>query len=360
MKIITIFTLLLGLATISNIAAAEDKQEPRQHNSSSQQNIPNKDNITLATEWLEYLASDDRQGRLTGSSENSEVQEWLIERFKQIGLQKVPGQESYLQKFTAHNREGEPLQAANIIGYLPCNCDSERYFFVGAHYDHVGVNTKLEGDQIFNGADDDASGVVASLIFAKTLKQYEQLPFNVVVGAWDAEEMGLQGSKYFAANPWVSLTDIESGFMFELVGVPLKDKLYNAWMTGNKYSTLYPTLKAKLKNQGWKLDPVLDPKLGLFFRSDNAPFALLDTDNESIKKAMQGKEKATVTGIPMHAISVWRGQDHYHKPHDDVSIIDTPNLVSLAESLAAAFKELPSSTKIEWLDNDQFDFSRPQ
>ncbi|GAA4361784.1 M28 family peptidase [Kangiella marina] len=318
------------------------------------------DNVELADAWMNYLAADERQGRKTGSSDNLQVQQWIIQRFKDIGLQTVPGQDSYLQKFTAHSRQGEPLQAANVIGYLPCSCESDRYFIVGAHYDHVGVNTKLEGDQIFNGADDDASGVVASMIFAKTLAQYEQLPFNLIIAAWDAEEMGLQGSKYFAQNPWIPLNKIESGFMFELVGVPLEDKLNSAWMTGDKYSTLYPLLKAELEKQGWALDPVLDPKMGLFFRSDNAPFALLDADDDTLRNVFQNKEKAKVTGIPMHAISVWRGQGHYHQPHDDASIINIPNLVSLAEALGKAFQGMSSDTSIEWLDNSQFEFTRPQ
>ena len=118
-------------------------------------------------------------------------------------------------------------------------------------------------------------------------------------------------------------------------------------------------LKAELEKQGWQLDPVLDPRMGLFFRSDNAPFAMLDASNEDIKKAFQNKKKAVVKGIPMHAISVWRGQPHYHQPNDDASIIHIPNLVSLAESLGKAFHALPSNTKIEWLENEQFQFSRP-
>lgn len=348
LKMTTIKTVILGLCFGSSLVLANDNESQA------------KSTIQLADDWMNYLAHDDRQGRLTGSVENTDVQQWLIERFEDIGIEQVPGQDSYLQKFTAHNRKGEPLQAANVIGYIPCNCESERYFFVGAHYDHVGTNPKLEGDQIFNGADDDASGVVASLIFAKTLKQYDNLPFNVVIAAWDAEEMGLQGSKYFAQNPWIPLNKIESGFMFELVGVPLEDKLNSAWMTGDKYSTLYPTLKAELAKQGWELDPVLDPKMGLFFRSDNAPFAMLDASNDDIKKAFQNEKKAEVTGIPMHAISVWRGQGHYHQPNDDASIINITNLVSLAESLGKAFHTLPADTAIKWLENGQFEFSRPE
>lgn len=316
-------------------------------------------NTEQAQQWMHYLAHDDRQGRLTGSEESEAVQQWLVKRFTELGIKPLPKQEGYLQPFTATNRQGEPRQAANVIGYIPCRCDSERFFMVGAHYDHIGTNAKLDGDTIFNGADDDASGVVASLVLAKALQQYEQLPFNIIIAAWDAEEMGLQGSKYFAQNPLIDLTQIESGFMFELVGVPLKDKLNSAWMTGDKYSSLYPLLKKQLAQQGWELDPVLDPKMGLFFRSDNAPFAIMDADNDAIKKAFEGKEKAAVKGIPMHAISVWRGQDHYHQVHDEAELIDIPNLVSLAEALAAALSSLPADTQVEWHENSQFEFSRP-
>ena len=326
--------------------------------SAEEESVPT--NEQLAKQWIDYLASDERQGRQTGSKQNSQVQEWLIKHFETFGIKPLPGKDSFLQKFTAYNKDGTPVQAANVIGYLPCHCDSEKFFMVGAHYDHIGMNPKLDGDQIFNGADDDASGVVASLIFAKELKQYKKLPFNVIIAAWDAEEMGLQGSKYFAQNPWIPLEQLESGFMLEMVGVPLEDKLNNAWMTGNEYSTLYPILKQKLAEQGWQLDPVLDPNMGLFFRSDNAPFALLETSNDEIKKAFMERKKAKAEGIPMHAISVWRGQNHYHKPHDDASIIHIPNLVSLAEALAASFSQLSPETRIEWLENSQFDFSRPK
>lgn len=344
-----IFTIIIGLSLslFSSTAFSGADQ------------VNQKSSIQLADQWIHYLAHDDRQGRLTGSEESQEVQQWLIERYQQIGIQTLPQRGSYLQKFTAHNRQGEPLSAANVIGYIPCQCDSQRYFVIGGHYDHIGVNNKLEGDTVYNGADDDASGIVASLIIAKKLQEFDQLPFNVIIAAWDAEEIGLQGSKYFAQHPLVPLQDIESGFMLELVGVPLKDQLNSAWMTGEKYSSLYSLMKQYLQSEGWKLDPVLDPKMGLFFRSDNAPFVLLKADDKAIRGALQGKDKAKVTGIPMHAISVWRGQDHYHQTHDEAKLINVPNLVSLAEALATAFSKLPSTTHIKWLENPQFEFSRP-
>ena len=97
MKITHLLALAFTVSLASHTLAAQDNDNANDHA---------KDNSELADQWMNYLASDERQGRLTGSTENTEVQSWLIERFKEIGLQKIPEQDSYLQKFTAHNRDG--------------------------------------------------------------------------------------------------------------------------------------------------------------------------------------------------------------------------------------------------------------
>ena len=123
----------------------------------------------LSTEqMMAYLVDDNKLGRETGSAPMLEIQDWLIQRYKEFGIKPIPGSNSYRQDFIAKTKASE-LDAANILGYIDCNCDSDKYFIIGAHYDHVGTNPKLEGDIIFNGADDDASGVVASLIIGREL-----------------------------------------------------------------------------------------------------------------------------------------------------------------------------------------------
>ena len=307
-----------------------------------------------AQQMMAYLTDDNKLGRKTGTEPMLEIQDWLVGQFTEIGLKPLAGNSSYLQKFEATDAK---LPAANIIGYLPCNCDSDRYFVIGAHYDHVGINPKLEGDQIFNGADDDASGVVTSIIIARELAKAPKLPFNIIVAAWDAEEMGLLGSKYFVENPLVPLDKVESGFMFELVGS--KSEANTAWMTGFAYSNLYPLMKEQMAKQGWDLGQDPFAAQMLFMRSDNAPFAMMDMTREKGNQVFREGKKADIKGIPVHAMSIWKGQPHYHQVNDDMSVIDIENMTNFAIAIANSIKALSENTKIEWLENQHFNFSRP-
>ncbi|NVK21864.1 MAG: M28 family peptidase [Kangiellaceae bacterium] len=334
-----------------------DQSKSSEPTKASQQSInPAKSNYELADEWMNYLTSDEMQGRKTGSPQMLEAQQWLIQQYQEIGIQPLPDQADYKQDFLAQTKDGE-LPAANILGYLPCHCDSDRFIIIGAHYDHVGTNPSLEGDQIFNGADDDASGVVTSLLIAKQLAKLQSLPFNVMIAAWDAEELGLLGSKHFVENPTLPLNQIESGFMFELVGT--KGEKNTAWMTGSDYSSLFPTMQQQLAQHGWTLGKDPFAEQGLFMRSDNAPFALMDMTREKMVKVFREKQKVAMKGIPVHAISVWNGQNHYHQANDDMTVIDVENMTNLALAIAKVISDLPQDTQIKWLENSQFDFSRP-
>ncbi|WP_417445356.1 M20/M25/M40 family metallo-hydrolase [Kangiella sp.] len=314
--------------------------------------------VEHAQQWINFLASDELKGRKTGTPEMVKVHQWLEKRFQAIGLKPLPETDSYRQEFS-FQRKGKSIDAVNYLGYIDCQCESDQYLMVGAHYDHVGQNPALEGDITFNGADDDASGVVASLLIAELLAKKESLPFNIIIAAWDAEEMGLLGSKHFAENPLVPLDRIETGIMFELVGTPLEEHPNSAWMTGNQYSNLFDLLQNDFNKAGWSLDADPFAQMGLFMRSDNAPFALMDLTEQKAEQVFRHGQQADITGIPMHAISVWRGQDHYHQVHDEAELIDVPNLVALSEVIAEAIANLPADTKVVWKENPHFKFSRP-
>lgn len=314
--------------------------------------------VEHAQQWINFLAGDMLKGRKTGTPEMKQVHTWLEQRFTDIGLKPLPATNSYRQEFSFEHK-GNSIAAVNYIGYIDCQCDSDEYIMIGAHYDHVGQNPALEDDITFNGADDDASGVVASLVIAELLAQKEKLPFNIIIAAWDAEEMGLLGSKYFAENPLVPLDKVETGIMFELVGVPVDGYPNSAWMTGNQYSNLFDLLQDDFTKAGWSLDADPFAQMGLFMRSDNAPFALMDLTQQKAEQVFKHGQQADITGIPMHAISVWRGQDHYHQVHDEAELIDVPNLVALSEVIAEAIANLPADTNVVWKENPHFKFSRP-
>ncbi len=344
--LVSSLAVLLGLA-LSNTASANNVPQATE-----------QARVERAQEWINFLASDELKGRKTGTPEMKQVHAWLEQRFKAIGLKPLPETDSYRQEFS-FDRKGTSIDAVNYLGFIDCQCDNDKYIMIGAHYDHVGQNPELEGDITFNGADDDASGVVASLVIAELLAKQESLPFNIIIAAWDAEEMGLLGSKHFSENPLVPLEQVETGIMFELVGTPVEEHPQSAWMTGNQYSNLLELLQDDFAKAGWSLDADPFAQMGLFMRSDNAPFALMDLNQQKAEQVFKHGQQVDITGIPMHAISVWRGQDHYHQVHDEADIIDVPNLVALSEVIAAAVANLPADTKVVWKENPHFKFSRP-
>lgn len=150
---------------------------------------------------VRWLADDARQGRLTGSSAEDETGAWLAQRFQELGLESFAdvGLDGYYLAFSApavtrfgRAADGETTTAENVIGVLPGATRPESYVFIGAHYDHLGVSPDGE---VFNGADDDASGVAAVLEAARLLsssgvRSEETLVFVTFSG----EEIGGLGS----------------------------------------------------------------------------------------------------------------------------------------------------------------------
>jgi Zn-dependent M28 family amino/carboxypeptidase len=138
-------------------------------------------------EWVETLASDRFGGRGTGTRGLRAASRWIADRLEQAGAVPFAGR-SYFQISDVRNI------LAKIEGENP-----DEYVFVGAHYDHVGTDREsVEKDKIFNGADDNASGVAGVLHIARAFAEAGVKPRRTVVFAlWDAEEPGLIGSRRF-------------------------------------------------------------------------------------------------------------------------------------------------------------------
>jgi Zn-dependent M28 family amino/carboxypeptidase len=137
-----------------------------------------------------WLADDARRGRRVGSPEADAVAAWLTERFQTLGL--PPFTDAGL---TTHSLEFEAPGGAgqNVIAVLPGTQSSGNYVLIGAHYDHLGVT---ESGEIYNGADDDATGVAAVLEAARILSNASQRPQETIVFvAFSSEELGGQGSQ---------------------------------------------------------------------------------------------------------------------------------------------------------------------
>ena len=146
--------------------------------------------------------------------------------------------ESYYQPFDAYRKERQQkgrlevhpdsiaklkqvvhqkLSMNNVLGMIPGKKTNE-YVIVGAHFDHLGIDPALDGDQIYNGADDNASGVSAVLQIAKAFVVSGQQPErNVIFAFWDGEEKGLLGSKYFVQEcPFIN--QVKGYLNFDMIG----------------------------------------------------------------------------------------------------------------------------------------------
>lgn len=139
-----------------------------------------------------YLSSDALQGRKSGTEENKVARNYILSELKKTSLPT----EKQAFSFT---RYGKTIEAENIIATLKGTTYPDSYIAITAHYDHEGVNPNSDGDNIYNGADDNASGTAALLMLAKYFSLH---PTNhsLLFIALDAEEMGLQGAKYFVEN----------------------------------------------------------------------------------------------------------------------------------------------------------------
>jgi Zn-dependent M28 family amino/carboxypeptidase len=174
------------------------------------------DRSTLLTD-LETLSSDKYAGRKTGSEGNKASAEYISARFKDAGLRSY--QDQYKHPFNFKNRKSEIINGTNLIGFVKGRKDD--VIVISAHYDHVGVNNS----QIYNGADDNASGVSVLLGIAEYFKVHK--PLNTILFiAFDAEEMGLQGAYAYLKEPVPSRKSIIMNVNMDMVSHNDKSELY--------------------------------------------------------------------------------------------------------------------------------------
>ncbi|KGJ87798.1 M20/M25/M40 family metallo-hydrolase [Colwellia psychrerythraea] len=214
---------------------------------------------------------------------------------------------------------------SNVVGILPGKSKANEIVLYSAHYDHLGVKPSLEatpnnkaeqGKQIFNGADDDASGVSAIINLANHFAKMANNERTLMFAAFSAEEIGGFGSRHFSTH--VDPKQITAMINIEMIGKPAVFGEGSVWMTGMDRSNLGEQLNTALapKNLTIYADPY--PKQNLFYRSDNATLARL--------------------GVPAHSFSSTQldKDQHYHQVTDDINSLNLPSMVQVIKMLAMA------------------------
>jgi Zn-dependent M28 family amino/carboxypeptidase len=249
---------------------------------------------------VRVLAADDMEGRRISTPGGEKARAYVEGRFRDAGLKPVQGGWTQAFETTVKARPGETLRGANVWGMIPGSDRSDRYIVVSAHYDHLGVRD----GQIYNGADDDASGVAALLAIAERLSRTRPR-HSILFVAYDGEEGGLLGARWFMAHPPAPLDSLLVNVNLDMVGRGDRGELY---VTGTRVN---PSLRSVVEAAAAGL-----PLKVLFGHEDPADKAN-DWTNQSDHWVFAEKSK------PFLYFGV---EDHpdYHKPTDDADKIPTP------------------------------------
>ena len=265
---------------------------------------------------LYYLASDSLQGRLAGSEGAALARTYILNNYKEIGL--LPYQGSFIHKSTPNQSIRSAILKSdtifNIVAVIPGNDPvlKNEYIVLGAHYDHLGV----KGGQIYNGADDNASGSSALIEIARQLYAHRnELKRTVIIAAFDAEEEGLFGSNALV-NEMQENSDINRVKLMmsiDMVG----------WLRANEALELSGVSSLK---DARKTIMQLAETQGI--RVKTAPFEesiFTATDTEPFAKIGQVPTLAVTTGL----------KSPYHKPEDDANLIDYDGMDKICEYLSS-------------------------
>ena len=227
-----------------------------------------------------------------------------------------------------HRLTPQPEWTRNVIGIIRGSDPKlkDEWVIIDAHYDHLGIGTPTNGDSIFNGADDDASGTVAMLEIARALRSGPPPKRSVIFAAMTGEEGGLIGTRFYIAHPTVPLTSMIGNLEIEMIGRPdsLAGGPGKAWLTGYERSTMGEMLAA----QGIPIVQDPRPSQNFFQRSDNYAFA--------------------TAGIPAHTLSTFNLHTDYHRVSDDADKIDFDHMTAVTRAGARAARLLVDGPKPEW------------
>jgi Zn-dependent M28 family amino/carboxypeptidase len=260
---------------------------------------------------VETLAADDKEGRLAGSPGGEKARAYVQTRQKDAGV--APIGQGFERPFTFQSRSQGERKGANLIGVIRGTRDPDRYLVLTAHYDHIGVRN----GQVFNGADDNASGVAALLAvaaqFARTKPEH-----SLLIAALDAEEAGLQGARAMMRDPPVPVDAMVLDVNLDMVGRDPGNKLF---ATGVSH---YPFLKPYLEK-------VAQPPVVLAFGHDT-PGEKEDWTRDSDHYVFHE------AGIPWIYFGV-EDFDQHHKATDDAATIGREFLAGVAATVIAAVHE---------------------
>tara|TARA_R100001369_G_scaffold38295_1_gene63879 strand:- start:1273 stop:2172 length:900 start_codon:yes stop_codon:yes gene_type:complete len=262
---------------------------------------------------LEILSSDKFEGRKTGEKGNDSARAYIITQFKSLNAFGLEGVYEY--PFSFENR-GTKFNATNILVEIKGTEYPDKYIVISAHHDHLGIS----GNKIYNGADDDASGVSALISFAEYFTKNSP-KHSVILAAFDAEELGLRGAKHFVAT--FDNSKILVNLNMDMISRSAKDELY---VVGTRYNKKLKTLIDIFKN------PTTSKLLQGHDGTDGKQDWSMSSDHG-----------------PFHKVNIpflyFGNEDHaaYHKPTDDFASITPQFYMNSVNVILSIFEAIDAS-----------------
>lgn len=268
------------------------------------------------SDFLKYLSSDELEGRETGTKGIEKAAVFLEDFLKKIDIK--PYFKTYRDTLTNFKSP-----AFNIVGILEGTDPVLKNEFVvlSAHYDHIGIEKKQQPDQIYNGANDDASGVTAVAQLAKYFSKTKSNKRSILIVFFAGEEKGLLGSKSMAPKLKAKNFNLYTQLNIEMIGVPMK-RDYLAYITGFDKSNMAEKINEYTGKKTIGFLPK-EAEYKLFYRSDNYSFF-------------------EAFGKPCQSISTFDFEnfDFYHHVSDEFKVMDIPHMTAFIQEF------LPAVTKI--------------
>nr|WP_321453792.1 M20/M25/M40 family metallo-hydrolase [uncultured Carboxylicivirga sp.] len=267
------------------------------------------------------LASDSLEGRGLGTQSKFKAIKYIKDQFAEIGLTPLADDYEHHFSFTENLVH---VAGINVVGMIEGN-DPElksKYIVLGAHYDHLGYRIRKGEMIIYNGADDNASGVATIIEAARNLKQNQSnLKYSIIIVAFDAEESGLIGSECFLSDKVVKPEDVKFMFSVDMVGM---------------YSSI---------------ESLEIPGIALLQNGDKRAKQIAEKSNITITKANTTKVALTDTqsfidyGIP--ASHFFTGlKSPYHKPEDTAEKLDYEGMNTICTFLSELSEDMASGDEL--------------
>jgi Zn-dependent M28 family amino/carboxypeptidase len=251
-----------------------------------------------------------------------------------------------------------PFESNNVIGVLPgvdAKLKSEAVLYT-AHYDHLGIRPDMPGDNIYNGANDNATGCGVLLELARAFSQSAEKPRrSIIFASVTAEEQGLLGSEYLGKHPPFPAGKITLDLNYD--DLPPLGSPEEVEVSGAERTTFYKTVEATAKDFRLVIRPDAHPEAGHFYRSDHFSLARVGVPAFSVNEGVKYKGHDEAWGLKQDEEY---NQKHYHQPSDEYS----PSMDFTGDAAMARFgfvlgwQASAMPQRIGWEKGDEFEAPR--